>query len=131
MIRLSETWYYALNALLFIAKNKEKLVKIKDIASGEKISESLLRRIIAKLEWVGILKTIRGRNGWVALAKEEKNISFYDILEAVGEDLVIRGCVEWVYCSRKKDCHTSEALFSLQKGFNSLLKIYTIDKLTK
>jgi DNA-binding IscR family transcriptional regulator len=30
----------------------------------------------------------------VALAKEEKNISFYDILEAVGEDLVIRGCVE-------------------------------------
>ncbi len=131
MIHLSETWYYALNAILFIAKSKKNLVKIKDIASGEKISESLLRRIIAKLEWVGIIKTIRGRNGWVSLAKKEDQISFYDILEAVGEDLFIRNCVGWTYCSKQKDCHTSEAFISLQKGFNSLLKMYTIDKLIK
>lgn len=77
-----------------MAESSEKLVKIKDISEKEKISESLLRRIIADLEKAKIIKTIRGRSGGITLAKEANLISVYDVLSAAGEELGLRDCTK-------------------------------------
>ena len=68
--------------MIYIAKSKKSLVQIGDISQDEKISESLLRRIVADLEKAGILQSVRGRSGGVKLAREVQKISVYDILEA-------------------------------------------------
>ncbi len=131
MLKLSKKWWYAVRAVIFIAK-KWKLIKVSDISEAEKISESLLRRIIADLEKGEILHTIKGRNGWVKLARETKKISIYDILDAVWEELSIRDCSTWwTLCSKQENCSTEWLYGSLQKGFNSLLKMHTVDKLIK
>lgn len=131
MIKLSKKWSYALKAIIFIARKTPKLIKIKDISKEENISDALLRRIIANLEKSWILITIKWRNGWVKLWKEIKTISIYSILESIWEELWITDCTKWEYCDKTSTCSTTNILWDLQKWFNSLLKIYTLDKIIK
>ncbi len=130
MIKLSQTGYYALHAVLYIASQKE-LVKIKDISEKEWMSESLLRRIIAELEKAHIVQSTRGRNGGITLAREINKITVYDVLEASGEELWLRDCTKWLACDNKESCNTTDILSQIQRGFNSLLKMYTLDKFIK
>lgn len=128
MLKLSKKWSYAVKAMIYIAQFSET-VKVSQIAKDENISESLLRRIIADLEKADVLTTIKGRNWWVKLWKEIHKISAYEILNAVWEELSIRDCTWWWACSNTGDCTTVNFYSSLQKWFNGLLKIYTLDKI--
>jgi len=131
MIKLSKKWDYALKAVLYIAEKNPKLIKILDISKDLNISESLLRRIISELDKSGILKSLKWRNGWVVLWKEEKYINLFDILDAVDEELWITDCTKWLECDNIKNCSTSYLLLNLQKSFNWILKLQTLDKIIK
>ena len=131
MIKLSKTWSYALKAVVYISESENKLVKIKDISVSLWISEALLRRIIADLEHAGILLTVKWRGGWVSLALEPNKISVYNLLHAVGEELWMTECTKGEYCENQESCSTTNFLWDLQKWFNTILKMYTIDKIIK
>jgi len=131
MLKLSKKWWYAVKAMIYIAESKESLVKISDISEKENISLWMLRRIISDLEKKDILETKQGRNGWITLHKEIHKISTYDILSAIWEELWITECTRWEDCSNHDTCSTTSLFNSLQGWFNSLLKMYTLDKIIK
>ena len=131
MIKLSKKWSYALKASLYIAENNPKLVKILDISNDLNISESLLRRIISELEKSAILMTIKGRNGWVNLGMELEDISVYDILNSIWEELSVSDCTKWISCDNFDNCSTTNLFWNLQKSFNWILKLQTLDKIIK
>jgi Rrf2 family nitric oxide-sensitive transcriptional repressor len=131
MLKLSKKWWYALKAVLYIAENKNELIKISDLSSNLKISESLLRRIISDLDKSGIVMTIKWRVWWVKLWLEEKDISVYDILNSVGEELWIADCTKWLMCENSEICSTTTLFWNLQKSFNWILKLQTLDKIIK
>ena len=128
MIRLSKKWSYALKSVIYVAKNNE-LVKITDISHSADISEGMVRRIVADLEKSGILTTVKWRNGGVKLWKKIHEISVYDILYSIWEELWITECTRWEFCDRVDDCSTTSLLWNLQKWFHSLLKLNTLDKI--
>lgn len=130
MIKLSKKWDYGLKAISYIAR-QEKRVRISDISKELDISESFLRRIIHDFEKKGLLTTIKGRNGWVLIDKNLQEISLYDILLSLEEDLFITQCTSGEYCKNQDVCVTTDVLKSLQKGFTALLKLYTLDKIIK
>lgn len=130
MLKLSKKWSYAIKAMFYISKNTE-ILKVSDIAKNENIPEALLRRIIADLEKDKILTTIKGRNWWVKLWRETSNISIYDILSSVWEELWISDCTKWVLCSNQDSCTTTKFYNTLQTWMSWLLKIYTLDKILK
>ena len=130
MIKLSKKWSYALKAVIYISKS-EDLVHISDIAEAEDISLSMLRRIIANLEKAGVLETIQWRNWWIKLWKKVHQISVFDILFAVWEELWITDCTKWLECDNQNNCSTEVLLWWIQKWFNTLLHIYTLDKIIK
>ncbi len=129
MINLSKTGSYALKAMIHLANYPDKLFTIKEISSDLNISEALLRRIIANLEQVHIIKSVKWRNGWVKLAKELSQINIYDILKASWENMNISDCTWWLECSNIDNCSTTRLLNSIQKWFNTLLKMQTLDKI--
>lgn len=131
MLKLSKKWSYAVKAVIYIAIYWDWLVKVSNIAKDEDISESLLRRIISDLEKVHILETKKGRSGGVRLWKLPNQISTYDILEAIWEELSITDCTKWLDCDKHSICTTTNLFWSLQSWFNTLLKIYTLDKVLK
>jgi len=131
MLKLSKKGSYAVKAVIYIANSWEWLVKVGKIAEDEDISVSLLRRIISDLEKVHILETIKGRNWWVKLWKLPTQISTYDILESIWEELSITDCTKGLDCDKHNICSTTNLFGSLQTWFNTLLKIYTLDKILK
>ena len=130
MIKLSKKWSYALKAVIYIAKAQD-LVHLADISESEDISLSMLRRIIANLEKAWVLETIKWRNWWIKLWKKVHQISVYDILFAVWEELWLTDCTKWLECDKQNNCSTEVLMWWLQKGFNTLLHIYTLDKIIK
>ncbi|MDD3646794.1 MAG: Rrf2 family transcriptional regulator [Candidatus Gracilibacteria bacterium] len=131
MIKLSKKGSYALKAVIYIAERYPKLIKILDISKDLEISESLLRRIISELEKSGVLITTKGRFGGVELGMDIENISFYDILNSVGEELNIRDCTKGIICDNVERCSITNIFGDLQKSFNGILKLYTLDKVIK
>jgi len=131
MIKLSKKWSYAIKSVIFIAWQHPKLQKIQDISESLNISESLLRRIIAELDKSWILITTKGREWWVSLGMDLKDISIYDILNSVWEELWISDCTRWLVCENSQKCNTTELFSSLQKSFNWILKLQTLDKIIK
>lgn len=130
MIKLSKKGGYAIKAMIFIANSRD-ITKVSLISISENISESLLRRIIADLEKASLIITIKWRNWWIKLWKQINKISVYDILLAIWEELGITNCTKWVSCFNHDNCSTTDFYFVLQTGFNSLLKMYTLDKIIK
>lgn len=131
MINLSKTGSYALKAMIHLANHPDKLFTIKEISTDLIISEALLRRIIANLEWANIIKSIKWRNGWVKLVSDLEKISVYDILKASWENMNISDCTWWLKCSNIDSCSTTQVLNNIQKWFNTLLKMQTLDKIIK
>ena len=131
MLKLSKKWSYAVKAMIYIANSNKELVHISDISKDEEISESLLRRIVSNLEKSGILITVKWRYGGIKLWKTPNRISTYDILDSIGEELWITDCTRGDACDKTEYCSTTSLFWSLQTGFNSLLKMYTLDKIIK
>lgn len=129
MIKLSKKWDYGLKAISYLAHKRWQLVKISEISEVLSLSETFLRKIVNDFEKSGLLKTVKGRNGGVILEKELKSISLYDIFFSLGEDLSITNCTSWASCQNEGNCVTTKTLKSLQKWFNSLLKMNTLDNL--
>lgn len=131
MLKLSKKGWYALKAVVYIAERDPELLKISDLSDDLDISESLLRRIISDLDKSGIVMTLKGRMWWVKLWMDLASISVYDILNSVWEELWITDCTKWMVCNNSETCNTSDLLWNLQKSFNWILKLQTLDKIIK
>lgn len=129
MIKLSSKWNYAIKSVVYLWKKWAVLIKISQISIDLGISESLLRRIVADLEKNNIIKTLKGRNWWIRLWKQVNEISIYDILFAVWEELWISNCSKGLICSNHESCYTSDVYNHIQKWLIGILKLYTIDKI--
>jgi DNA-binding IscR family transcriptional regulator len=90
-----------------------------------------LRRIIADLDKAKIITTYKWRNGWVTIEKSLKSISVFDVLLAVWEELWVSDCSKWLDCENVEKCSTFPIYRELQKWLNGILKLYSLDKLSK
>ena len=72
-MQISTKGRYALRLMLDLAvHNTGELVKIKDIAARQGISEKYLEQIISSLKKAGYVKSLRGAQGGYMLAREPK-----------------------------------------------------------
>ena len=70
-------------ALAYMARrDPERLVSSSELASSTKSNPTLIRQLLVPLNEAGLIKTYRGKNGGVALAKDAKEVSLRQIYEA-------------------------------------------------
>lgn len=126
MIRLSKKWEYALRAVMFLAQaGKDNYYTVFKLSEELNISESFLRRIISEVEKTKIIKSQKGRRGWISISKEPGQYSVYEILKAVEEEIRV------IDFDANKKSPLLPAYKELQEGFEEVLKKYTFDKLFK
>ena len=83
-MKLSTKGRYGLRALIDLAVySEESAVSIGSIAARQKISESYLEQLMAKLRKAGLVVSIRGAGGGYRLARPAGEISVGDILRAL------------------------------------------------
>ncbi len=85
---------YAVRAVLYLARvGTMERSATSAIAKDQRIPPSFLAKIIAQLSVAGLLRTSRGARGGVTLAREPKDISLLEVVEAIDGPILLNECV--------------------------------------
>lgn len=94
-MRLSRKSDYAIRAIRHISGlGKGNLGSINSIAEGEKIPREFLAKILKDLTRGGILVSYQGVKGGYAMAREPKEVSFLNVIEAIDGPIHLNLCTE-------------------------------------
>lgn len=85
---------YAVRAVLHLAKagNSERSAT-STIAKEQNIPPSFLAKIISQLSIAGLLHTSRGARGGVTLARDPRDITLLEVVEAIDGPIQLNECV--------------------------------------
>ncbi|HCT52869.1 MAG TPA: Rrf2 family transcriptional regulator [Balneola sp.] len=90
---VSQGAQYAISAIIALSKKEYgKAVSAADLAKALDCPAAYLSQLLSKLKKPGILKSQRGLNGGVLLAKPVKEISIYDVIVAIDGDSFFNNC---------------------------------------
>jgi Rrf2 family protein len=92
IVNISEAASIALHSMVFIALQKNKPVKIKQIAEYLNSSETHLAKILQRLSKNGFVKSARGRNGGFILGKPADEIDYNSIYECIESGICLDTC---------------------------------------
>lgn len=97
---------YATQTILHLARiAKNEHVATRQVAREQKIPPAFLVKIISQLSIAGILHTSRGIRGGVRLAREPKNITLLEVVEAIDGPIQLNKCVDGKgICSFEENC---------------------------
>lgn len=115
---------YAIQALIYLArKEANEWVSIKEIASNLQIPQHFLGKIFQKLAQKRLLNSRKGVSGGFNLWKDPKNISIYDIVEAIDGDKYRTECIiGFPDCSNSNPCPVHDKWKSLRDELVKMIK---------
>ncbi|MBI5297727.1 MAG: Rrf2 family transcriptional regulator [Chloroflexi bacterium] len=97
---------YAVRAVLYLARlGQDERAATSQVAHEQHIPPSFLAKIISQLSIAGLLHTSRGARGGVTLAREPKEITLLEVIEAIDGPIMLNECVgESGSCTFDEDC---------------------------
>ena len=131
-MRLTLYTDYSLRVLIFLAsKPKDELSNIKEIADAYSISKNHLMKVTYELGKMGMIDTIRGRNGGIRLAKSPEDINIGKLVRATEEDFHLVECfdAENNSCIITPVCGLKHVLGKALNAYLSVLDDYTLSDL--
>ena len=85
---------YAVRAVLHLAQMKDgERAATSMVAKDQRIPPSFLAKIISQLSIAGLLHTSRGARGGVTLARQPKDITLLEVVEAIDGPIQLNECV--------------------------------------
>ena len=130
-MRVSTKGRYGTRAMLDVALRADKgLVHLKDIAERQGISKKYLEQLVARLEADGLLRTVRGAGGGVALVRPPSEVTILDILCTLEGSLAPVECVDRPeVCSRSVNCGARDLWTELGGVMTGFLGSVTLEDL--
>lgn len=97
---------YAVRAMLYLSRiGTTSRAATSEVAREQHIPPSFLAKIISQLSIAGLLHTSRGARGGVTLAREPKEITLLEVVEAIDGPIQLNECVgENSTCNFDHDC---------------------------
>jgi Rrf2 family protein len=93
------------------------------VAREQNIPPSFLAKIISQLSIAGLLHTSRGARGGVMLAREPRDISLLEVVEAIDGPITLNVCVlDAGACHAGKDCALRDVWCEAQDELVSRLR---------
>ncbi len=115
---------YAVRAVLYLARldNTERAAT-STVAQKQRIPPSFLAKIISQLSIAGLLHTSRGARGGVTLAREPKDITLLEVIEAIDGPIQLNECIgEDASCAFDGECPLRPVWCEAQKELVARLK---------
>ena len=123
---------YALRVLIYTGtKPNDELASIKEISEVFNISQHHLGKIVFELNKMGLLETIRGRNGGIRLAKPASEINVGLLVRSLESDFNLLECFDkgTNHCVINPACTLKHALNKALHAFFKVLDEYTVQDL--
>lgn len=132
-MQLTKQANYAVRTLIYCAVNEPDHSRVNEISKAYAISELSLFKYIKPLVDKGFLKSIRGRNGGLKLARPAKDITMAEVVRATEESFNLAECMDEkeIDCPLVGNCMTNKALGEALAAFFAVLENYTIEDLSK
>ncbi len=114
---------YAVRAVLHLARNGDQRTATSVIAEDQRIPPSFLAKIVSQLSIAGLLHTSRGARGGVTLARDPKDITLLEVIEAIDGPIQLNECVsESGSCAFDETCPLRPVWCEAQDELVSRLK---------
>jgi Rrf2 family cysteine metabolism transcriptional repressor len=120
---------YALRALVEMAGYDDRRpVGVKEIAVHEGIPERFLEQQITALRKAGLVKSQRGAQGGVMLAKPPEDITIFEIIKALEGSLTTVNCTSngGLECVKSSQCAVQDLWCQIGNAVESVLKGTTL-----
>ena len=131
-MKISTKGKYGLRAMIDLAQySEQEAVSISSIAQRQKISESYLEQLVAKLKKAGLVISIRGAAGGYRLARPASDISVGDVLRALEGDVRAVICTAQTEegCEGEELCVTKYVWQSINESIEKTVDEMMIDQL--
>ncbi|WP_454784377.1 Rrf2 family transcriptional regulator [Legionella sp. WA2024007413] len=127
-MQLTQFTDYSLRALIYIAL-KQNTCTINDIASAYAISHNHLIKIIHNLSKMGIIKTIRGKNGGIIMAENPAEINLKTLVLKLEPHFDLVPCFnqDKANCCIAPTCKLRKILLEAQKAFFEVLEQFSLE----
>ncbi len=110
--------------------SEEGRVHLKDVAERQEVSRKYLEQLVARLEADGLLRTVRGVGGGVALARPPSEVTVLDILHTLEGPLAPVECVDRPeVCPRSGNCGARDLWAELSGVIAGFLRAVTLEDL--
>jgi Rrf2 family protein len=121
---------YATRCVLHLARMKERVLVVDDIAIVMDIPKSFLAKILQRLTKAGIVKSSRGIKGGFQLAKNPRQISLLDVIEAIQGPAGMNRCaINKDTCKFSNTCTVHPIWVELRRKVEQHLEKITFQKL--
>ena len=131
-MKISTKGKYGLRAMIDLAQySEQEAVSISSIAQRQKISESYLEQLVAKLKKAGLVVSTRGAAGGYRLARSASEISVGDVLRALEGDVRAVICTAQTEegCEGEELCVTKYVWQRINESIEKTVDEMMIDKL--
>ena len=104
-----------------------------EIAKSQKISPHFVSTIAVLLKRAGFIKTTRGPNGGIALARAPKDLRLLEVIEAVRGPLAVMPCLEKPKsgCKSPLSCPVYGMWSDINRRIRDVLNDYTLEDILK
>ncbi len=124
---------YGIRSVLYLSRQPFKKVSfVNEISEEYKIPRSFLAKILQKLVKAKIVRSYRGVKGGFSLAKQARDITALDVLEAIEGRLAINLClIDKKKCNFSKHCPTYFLWSNVQSKVADTLKKTNFEDLAR
>jgi len=132
-MKLSTRTRYGTRAIYEIARRfKQGPTKRKDIVKKQNISRGYLENILSLLRAANIVKAIRGAGGGFELNRDPREISMFEIIEALEGTICPVGCVDNPQaCPNQETCVSRPLWRIMYNAEKSALENISLDEFVK
>ena len=122
---------FSLRLLIFLSlQEKDSLVTIDVVAQHFKIPKNHLTKVVQRLAQYAYVKTVRGKNGGICLARSAETMNIGEIIQAMENNTKIINCQKPV-CPLIGHCELTGILYEAQNAFFTTLNKYSLADITK
>lgn len=132
-MQLTQFTDYSLRVLIYLGLRPDRLSTIEEIAAAYGISESHLTKVAHKLGRLGMIETLRGRNGGMRLKHDPATINIGATIRSMEANLVVVECFdrEENTCPIAPACRLAGILGEALDAFFTVLDRYTLADILK
>lgn len=123
---------YAVRALIFIAKQKGRMVSASELVKALRIPRPFLRKLLQALNREGILKSYKGSGGGFLMARSANKINLVDLIKIFQGRLTLNECLfKKSICPNLNTCALRKKISRIEKYVTAQLSSITIATLLK
>lgn len=132
-MRLTSYTDYALRTLMYLAVNRDQIATIQDIADLHDISKNHLTKVVHHLGQLGLVTTVRGRNGGLKLGREPAEVNIGAVVRLTETDFYMAECFhrENNRCVYASACLLEDVLGEATAAYLKVLDAVTLQDLVQ